>query len=344
MAFEFTVYLSAGEGREVTILKGDAETGELALVDRAPLPGGGLPLAVSPDRRHLYASIKEGEGASEPPRYASFRIDPLGGRLRHLDTVTAPARMAHIRVDNSGRFLLGASYQGSLIAIHPIGSRGFVVTEPVQLLQAPSKAHQIMPDPSNRFLFVPNLGADLIMQCIFDADLGQIVPNRPPAIHIPRDAGPRHVAFHPSGRFVYLINELDGSLFSFTFDPSSGTLDEFQRSSVLIDNLHGQPWAAQIHVTPNGRFLYASERRASTLASFVVDPVTGHLDLIEKVETESRPRGFDVDPAGKFLVVAGQDSHHATSYAIDQKTGQLSPVSRIPVGEGPTWLEIVDLP
>ncbi|MEO1018075.1 MAG: lactonase family protein [Pseudomonadota bacterium] len=340
----FYVYVSTGEGREITVLAGNAATGALTDIDHTPLPGGGLPLAVSLDRRYLYASVKGEEKGVEAPLYASFRIDPRMGRLRHLATIPAPARMAHIRVDNSGRFLLAASYHGSLIAIHPIGPRGFIAPTPTQLTRAPHKAHQIMPDPSNRFLFVPNLGADLVMQLRFDSDLGQAVPNQPPAVHAPRGAGPRHVAFHPDGRFVYLLNELDASLFAYAFDPASGTLTEFQRSSIRTESLKGEPWAAQIHVTPNGRFLFASERRASILASFAVDPRSGHLDPIERIETESRPRGFDIDPSGQFLVVAGQVSNHASAYAINPETGRLGACSRVLVGEGPTWVEIVDLP
>ena len=339
----FHVYVSSGKGKAITALAGDPATGELVEIGRVDLPGIGLPVAVSPDRRCLYGSVRGEEDGVEVPLYAAFRIDPGDGRLHPLSTVRAPARMAHVAVDNGGRFLLGASYFGSSVAVNPIGPRGFVAAEPVQVLPMVKNAHQIMPDPSNRFVFVPNLGADMVAQLRFDGATGQLTPNQPPAVYTATGAGPRHVAWHPNGRYVYLLNELDGSLTGYGFDSAGGTLTALETTSVLPDGFAGKPWGAQIHVTPDGRFLYASERRASTLACFAVDSLTGRLRTVAKITTEAQPRGFDIDPSGQFVVVAGELSDHLLAYRIDQGTGELTPGARIEVAPGPGWVEIVQV-
>ena len=339
----FHVYVSSGKGKAVTALAGDPTGGTLERIGEAGLPGNGLPVAVSPDRRFLYASVRGEADGAEVPLYATFRIDQRDGNLSHLATVRAPARMAHVRVDNGGRFLLGASYFSSLVAANPIGPRGFVAAEPAQVLPMIKNAHQIMPDASNRFLLVPNLGADVVAQLRFDAATGEMTPNDPPAVYTATGAGPRHVAFHPNGRYVYLLNELDGSLNSYGFDPRCGTLTAMATTSVLPDGFDDKPWGAQIHVAPNGRFLFASERRSSTLASFRVDSLTGRLTGVAKIATEAQPRGFDIDPTGRFLVIAGEQSNHVLTYEIDQDSGELTPGARIEVAPGPGWVEIVDV-
>ncbi len=154
---------------------------------------------------------------------------------------------------------------------------------------------------------------------------------------------PNAQVFSPNKKFVYLVNELDASIYVFPWEAKTGTLKkEVQVTTALPKGFEGKPWAADIHLTPDGRFLYASERTTSTLAAFRVDPKTGLLTSIDSYPTEKQPRGFNIDPTGRYLLAVGQLSNSLTSYAIDQATGKLTTLKRYPVGKNPNWVEIVN--
>ena len=340
----FKVYISTLEGGSIEVLDLDPATGGLAHLQTIGLSGKGLPLAVSPDRRRLYASVIGNVNGEEEPRCDTFRILRPSGELEHLDTVRAPARMAHISVDKTGRYLLGASFPGDVVAAHPIGSRGYVQETPSDLRPAPGKAHQITTDASNRFAFVPNFGAALVMQLKFNEKTGRFEDNDPPALEQPEDSRPRHVAHHPNGRFVFLCNEKEGVVVACALDPDLGTLSEIQRESVMPDGFDDEPWVAQIHVTPDGRQLFTSERRSSTICRFAIDPESGAISDRRLFDTDEVPRCFDIDPGGQWLVSAGQRTNQLVVYSIDPATGDLTETNRIGTSAEPVWVEIVELP
>jgi 6-phosphogluconolactonase len=211
-------------------------------------------------------------------------------------------------------------------------------------------------DGANRHALVPCLGGDVVLQWRFDDVSGRLTPNAPPAVRVSKGSGPRHFAFHPNNRAVYLLNELDASLYVYAYDAEAGALSERQVGSALPPDFagpshgmegpstNGGPKAADIHVTPDGRFLYASERTTSTLAAFRVDLASGLLERAGSEPTEQTPRSFAIDPTGRFLVALGQGSHHMACYAIDQESGELSFLHRYPAGKTPSWVEIVRLP
>ena len=200
-------------------------------------------------------------------------------------------------------------------------------------------------DPSNRYAFAPCLGGGLVRQFRFDAASGHLADNDPLAWHARAGAGPRHFVFHPSAPFVYLLNELDAGIDVLAFDASRGHLHALQTVSALPPGFGAQePWAADIHVSADGRFLYASERRSSTLAAFAIDAASGDLAPLGSVPTEAQPRGFALTADGRFLLAVGQASHGLARYAIDPRTGALSRLGRQPVGRNPNWIEIVELP
>jgi 6-phosphogluconolactonase len=331
------VYVANADSREISILRMDRKTGALTAVDTLAVGGAVMPLAISPDRRFLYAALR-----SEPFSYASFAIDRASGRLTSLATVPAPDSMAYIATDRTGRHLLGASYGGNQIAISPIGADGSVAATPSQVVATKPNAHSILPDPSNRFVFVASLGGNVLLQFRFDAAAGTVSPNAPPEIAADSGAGARHLVFHPNGRAAYLINELDASIYALAFDAASGTMKRVQRVSALPPGFAGKPWASDIHITTDGRFLYGAERGSHTLAGFRVD-AAGMLSPLGSTPTEQQPRGFAIDPRGRFLLATGQTSHGMTVYAIDPDTGALAACHRVEVGKNPNWVEIVDL-
>jgi 6-phosphogluconolactonase len=154
-------------------------------------------------------------------------------------------------------------------------------------------------------------------------------------------AGPRHFRFDSAGRFVYLLNELDGTVDVLAWHASTGSLVCVQTVGILPPGFMGKPWAADLHLTPDGLHLYTSERTSSTLAHFTVDAATGRLSLQAHTQVETQPRGFAINASGRYLLVVGQLSHHLSCLAIDPDTGQLRLQQRLPVGQGPNWVEIL---
>ncbi len=338
------VYVSNAGSKEIHVFAMDRSSGALDPVERVAVPGTAepsptsIPMAISPNRRFLYAALR-----SAPFPVSSFAIDPASGRLAHLGTAALADSMAYIVTDRAGRFLLGASYPGNKLAINPIDGAGRVVEKPTQIIPNRPKAHCVILDASNRFAYCTNLGADVIMQLRFDAQTGTVASNDPATVSTKADAGPRHLAFHPSDRFLYLLNETDATIGTYAADPVAGTLTELQTLPTLPRDFAGKPSAADLHVTPDGHFVYASERCTSALIGFRIDPERGTLSKIGRWPTETTPRAFAIDPRGRFLFAAGLASNALTVYAIDPQSGALAPLHQHRLGKMPSWIEIVDL-
>jgi 6-phosphogluconolactonase len=333
----FGVYVSNAESGDIHVLHLDPARGTLAPVQTVPVGGEVMPMALSPDRRRLYAARR-----SEPREALSFSIDPKTGELAALGAAALPHSMAYIATDRSGRWLFSASYGGNQIAVSPIDADG-VVQAAQQVLPTGPNAHAIQADPSNRFVFASTLGAGEVVQLRFDAATGRLTPNTPPTLRPHASASPRHFVFSKDSRFVYLLNELDAAIDVLAFDEASGTLRPLQTLGSLPPGFAGEPWASDLHLTPDGRFLYCSERRSDTLAAFRVDMERGALSPIGHVPTESQPRGFHITPDGRFLIAAGQRSHRLRLYGIDAQTGSLQTLGHCAAGQGPNWIESIML-
>jgi len=332
------VYISNAESREIGVYGLDSAKGDLIHIESVPVSGNVFPLAVSPDRRFLYAALR-----TEPFTVVSFAIDASTGCLTELGSAPLPDSMAYISTDRTGRYLLAASYPGNKLSVSPIGAHGFV-QPPQSVMRTELNAHCVITDASNRFVFCTTLGSDVVMQFRFDAAKGVLTANAPATVKVAPGAGPRHLALHPNNHYVYLLNELDASLYAFEMDPVAGTLQELQTVSAQPLEPLEKPAAADLHLTPNGAFIYASVRASNTLAAFRVDPATGRLEPAGQYVTEEMPRGFNIDPYGRYLICVCQRSHSATVYAIEQETGALAALRSYPVGQSPNWVEVVRLP
>jgi 6-phosphogluconolactonase len=181
------------------------------------------------------------------------------------------------------------------------------------------------------------------MEWKFDAATGRLSPNSPDSIAVKPGNGPRHLRFHPTRPFLYLITETTARIAAFAIDPATGTLREIEIVDTLPADFHEQPAAADLHITPDGRFIYGSERKSSTLAGFTIDEATGKLSPIGRWPTEKTPRGFNIDPRGRFLLAVGLASNAMTVHRIDPQSGALSVAHQYPMGKMPNWVEIVDL-
>jgi 6-phosphogluconolactonase len=341
---------------------GDGDVGMYALQTDGSLHAGSrfkaessvMPMAVSPDKRFLIAAV-----GSNAYKALSYSIDPVSGALRLVGAGPLAAGLPYISFDRSGRFLLGASYAANLVSVNPVGRDGRV-GDPLQVIPTARRAHSIRTDNTNRFAFTPQLGTDQIFQFLFDASSGRLTANTPPVLQLKQGTGPRHLVVAPDNRLVYVSNELSGTVTALALDANAGTLKELDSVSMLPPDSKlfpglprgpdGTPgsshpdddiWAADLHLTPDGRFLYASERTSSTLGAFRVDGASGKLTYLGSTPTEKQPRGFAIDPTGRFLVAAGEKSDTLSSYAIDGENGALKLIGRYPGGKGANWIEIV---
>ncbi|WP_027568356.1 beta-propeller fold lactonase family protein [Bradyrhizobium sp. URHA0013] len=339
---ETFAYVGNADSNDISVFK-MAENGEMTPVQTAAFtgvekPGSSTPLAITPDHRVLIAGVR-----SQPFVAVSFAIDPKTGQLSHIGNGPLADSMANIAIDRGGKFLFSASYGGNKVALNPLLANG-VAGEPKQVIPTGLNAHAFLPSPDNRFAFATNLGSDQILAFTFDATTGTLTPSDPPAHKVPEKSGPRHFVFHPNGKFVYLLHELNGDVAAFAYEAKGGAWDEIQRTSALPEGFTGKPWAADIHITPDGRFLYASERTTSTLTAYKVDATSGKLTTIGSVPTEKQPRGFHIDPGGRYLAAVGELSDSMTVYAIDQSSGALAKLKSYATGKKPNWVEFLSLP
>lgn len=339
---DLVVYVSNAASNDIVALAMDRATGALDPIERISLPGTtasptSLPLAISPDRRSLYAAHR-----SPPYLATSFSIDHASGRLTPRSTTPLAAAMAYLTTDRTGRVLLGASYTDAKIACYALDLSGSIQGAR-HIITTGRNAHCIVIDPANRYAYGAILGADHLMQLVFDPAAGTLSPNTPPTIATRPHAGPRHLTFHPNGRFIYGLNETDATVNTYRIDPTTGTLTEIATISTLPAPSSGPASAADLHATPDGRFLYASERHTSTLTGLRIDPDTARLTPIGRWATETTPRGFAIDPTSRFLLAAGLDSDALSVHAIDPQTGSLTLHARHRMGTMPNWVEIVDL-
>jgi 6-phosphogluconolactonase len=332
------VYVSNADSGDISVLSLDEGTGVLATLQTVTVGGTVMPLAVSPDQRFLYAARR-----SDPLAVVAFEIDSRSGQLGPLGEAALPASMAYLATDATGRWLFSASYGGDRVAVSPLGPVGRPGAARQQVATGP-KAHCMRAAPGNRHVFATSLGGGVVMQFRFDERSGELTPNEPPALAMRAASGPRHLAFHPHAPFAVLLNELDASLDVLALDRERGTLSLRRTLSTLPAGFQGEPWAAELRFTPDGRFLYTSERRSSTLATFAFDVASGEVALRGHTPTQAQPRGFALTPSGRFLVAAGQASHRLGVHAVQTQTGILSSLGDHAVGRNPNWVEALELP
>lgn len=297
------------------------------------LPGLPADLALSPDGRSLYADV--GEGGTH--RAHTFRVDPASGALAPIG---APAHVGpypcYIRVDGTGHFLLAAYYSDGMVTVHAIGADG-VVGERVQQLKTAPCCHSIQTDAANRFAFAPHVcDENAVWQFRFDQQTGKLTPNDPPKASPGPGHGPRHMAFHPNGRFAFTNGEQGSSVTAWSYDAGAGTLAPLQTLSTLPEGWSGDNTCSQLHLTPDGRFLYSGNRGHDTLAGFAVDGDTGSMRNLGQFPAEATPRPTAISPDGGWLFNAGR-TPMVVGYRIDAKTGALTRVSQTEVGPV-SWL------
>ena len=325
----------SGRGEGICVFGMDESSGQLEGVQvQRGVPNPSF-LALAPDGRFLFcANGGNANGAS------SFAIDPASGSITPINRQDIGSKNpAHICVAPDGRYVLTANYSGGTVSVLPVDADGHL-GPPTQVLQhdgpaGPHRRRQDMPhphmvtfDPTGRFVLVNDLGLDRTF--VYRLENGKLVANEPPFGQARSGAGPRHASFHPNGRFLYVINELDSTLAAFAWDPQRGTLEEVDHASTLPEGHTGENTTAQVVVHPSGQFVYGSNRGHDSIAIFAIDQTTGHLTPRGHASTQGRtPRNFNLDPDGRFLFAANQDSDTLVTFRIDGGTGRLAPTGQV---------------
>ena len=344
LAGEQLLYLASSEAKSITSFAVDPETGDLAERLQVSLPGNTGPLAFSPKRDFVYAAVT---GLANRQAGVVTLQRNADGKLNVIETVPITSRTAYIRTDRSGKLLLAAHYGSGDVTVYQI-QNGTCTGKLLDQQTTARTAHCIELDPSGKYVFVPHTAPNQVFQFTLAAD-GKLTPNQPPFAPGPdtehRYHGPRHYAHHPKLPMAFTSNETGGGISSWKFEPRTGTLQLQQTLCTLPPDYEGGSAAADIKLTPDGRFAYVSNRdtrkspdHADTLAIVAIDPTTGAMKIVGHQETAHFPRSICIDVHGRFLFAAGQRSASMRSYRISEKTGALFPLKSYSTGGGPIWV------
>lgn len=340
------LYLASIEEKNIVAFDLDEETGKLTKKFSVELPGNAGPMAFSPNADFVYAAVtglKDGKAG-----VVTLKRSP-DGALKLLGTAVISSRAPYIRADKNGKNLLAAHYGAGDVTVYRIKD-GVVTDEMTDHQVTERTAHCIEIDPSGKFVFVPHTAPNKVYQFKLNEDSGKLTPNEPPFAIGPDEEHqyhqPRHYAHHPKLKVAYTSNERGGGITAWRFDSRLGTLSKLQTLSSLPPNYEGTSAAADINITPDGRFAYVSNRDTTkregkpkdTLAGFSLDEKTGRMKLIGHYPTANFPRTFCVDLSGNFIYACGQRSATMVAYRIDQKTGALTESATYETGGGPIWV------
>ena len=325
----------------VYVFRMDGQSGGLTQVQ--VVPGIENPSWVTTDAQglHLYATseVDTWQGQTNSGGITAFTIDPGTGQLEQINQrPTMGAIPAHSTIDPSGKYVLVANYTGANFVVFPIEPNGGLGA-PTQIVdltgngpdpdrQTAPFAHQIQFDPSGQWVFGNDLGTDHVWVWSFDAAMGQLTANHVPAVQVASGSGPRHSAFHPSGKFMYVISEMASSVTAYKYDSVKGTAIWMQTVSTLPADFGGTSSCAELVMHPTGRWIYGSNRGHNSIVGYRIDQTTGMLTVIDWWSTQGEiPRGFTIDPSGTLLLAGNQNSDTVVPFRIDSNGGGLTPTN-----------------
>ncbi len=315
----------------------DVSTGEMVKLDSFSGALSSSYLAISPDNKYLYAVNSETNPETGNQKITSFSIDPETGALKLLNSQSSEGRgPCHISVHPSGKYVFTANYSSGTIAIHPVNADGSLApasdieqhegTGPDKERQEAAHAHFICAGPQGKYVLAVDLGIDKVMNYVFDESTGKLAPNANQAFFETKPgAGPRHLDFHPSGKFVYIVNELNGSLTACSYDQDDGVISEINTLMNLPADFSGFNKSAAVRVHPNGKFVYASNRGdRNSISSFSIQE-DGSIELLQVQDKKINwPRDFNIDPTGKYLLAENMNGNNIVVFRIDPSSGKLT--------------------
>ena len=331
---------TTGQSKGIYVSRLDPAAGTLSPAELAAQTPSPSFLAIDSTERFLYAVNEVDTFEGRPTGVVSaFMVDRTTGILKWLNQQPSEGPgPAHLTIDREGKNVLVANYGGGSVVVLPVARDGklksasnFVQhsgSSANKQRQSAPHAHSITLDPQDVFAYVADLGLDRILIYRFDGRKGLLNLNDPSSASVAPGAGPRHFSIHPSGRYGYVINEMNVTVTGFNIDAARGELTELQTISALPPKQAPQSGmsGAELEVHPSGRFLYTSVRGHNSIAVYTIDENTGKLTYVENTSTQGdTPRGFGIDPDGKYLIVGNQNSDTVVVFEIDQQTGKLTP-------------------
>ncbi len=312
-------------------------------------------LAVSPDKKYLYAVNEDADSLNNGGMVSAFKFGKKKKQLIFINQQPSGGNHpCYITTDKNGKWVIAANYSGGSFSITPLAGDGSLRTDKKVIQhegkginkqrQEKAHVHQTLLTEDNRHLLVADLGIDKLMIYDFDAATGQATANNSASISVTAGSGPRHIAIHPSNKYVYLTEELSGTVGAFSFDNASGKLKLLQTISAVPEDYKGSLSGADIHVSPDGKFLYASNRgELNNLVIYKIDEATGILSVAGFQSTMGiKPRNFSFDPGGDFLLVANQDSDNIAVFSVNHTTGLLTDTGKTILVPNPVCLVWVD--
>jgi 6-phosphogluconolactonase len=327
-----------GKGEGIYIYRMDQTSGGMELVGTTTGITNPSYLAFDSARRFLYAVNELKTYENKPTGTVSaFAVDPKTGKLEFLNKrMTHGTDPCHVVVDKKREHVFVANFMSGSICVLPVledGSLGeasdFIQHQGSSIdpfRQQGPHAHSVTLDEAGRFAFVPDLGLDKVMAYQFDPKRGMLEPNEIPWVKMKPGAGPRHVAFHRSGKFAFLINELESTLASLSYDGRRGTFKVLQIVPTLPEGCQGESTCADVQVSPSGAFVYGSNRGHDSIVIYRINQRTGRLTYVGHQSTQGKtPRSFGIDPTGRFLLAANQDSDTVVTFRIEARSGKLLP-------------------
>jgi len=311
-------------------------------------------VAISPDEKYVYAVHEDAANNGKGGEISAFSFNKKTGTLTYLnEQSTQGDHPCYVVVDKTGKWVIAGNYSSGSLSVLPVKNDGSVGAPATTIKhegsgvkkdrQASPHVHCTVLSADNKFLFVPDLGIDKVVIYTFDAKTGKLTPAKQPFFKAVDGSGPRHFTFHPNNKYAYLIEELSGTVETFQY--SNGTLKNIQRISSMPTGDTSFAGSADIHVSPDGKFLYASNRSTSnTIAIFKINPTDGKLTTVGHQSTLGQtPRNFNFDPSGNFLLVGNQNSDQVVIFKRDKQTGLLTDTGkRIDVGK-PVCLKWISL-
>jgi 6-phosphogluconolactonase len=319
----------------------DSETGTLSSPELAAKMTNPSFLAVASGGKFVYAVAEvERFGGKSSGSVAAFHVQEKSGKLQLVNEQPSNGGApCHLAVDSRGKCVLTANYGSGTVSALSIQADGSLGEPGVTIQhqgssvnrdrQSGPHAHFIAADPGNHFALACDLGLDKVLVYHLDPMRAALTPNEPPFVSIPPGAGPRHLAFHPNGRFVYVINELSSTVTACAYDSKKGALTVIQNISTLPQDFKGTSYCSEVQVHRSGKFLYGSNRGHDSLAIFAIDSETGLLTSLGQQSVLGKtPRHFAVDPSGSWLLSENQDSNNIVVFRIDPKTGNLEPTGK----------------
>jgi 6-phosphogluconolactonase len=330
----FVTAFAPGEQGGIHAYEFDTVAGKLRPLRRTAGVENPFFLTLSPDRKFLYSIHARQFGGKENEQVAAYAVVGRTGELRLLNRQSAEGTAAcYLDVDKTGKALLVANYASGSVAALPIKADGSLGAHASFFQHKGSSvnpqrqkephAHSIVVSPDNKYAFAADLGTDQIFCYRLDPARALLTPNDPPCARAPAGAGPRHLTFHSNGKRLYAINELRNSVTVFDYDAASGTLTERQTISTLPDDFQGTSYCADVKVTPDGRFLYGTNRGHDSVAAFRIG-VDGRLSLVAIEPSLGKgPQNLAITPDGSWLLCANLPGNNLTVFRIDPGTGRL---------------------